>query len=178
MRSFGITGRTARRRPPTSSPPLSRPFGRSTGLIGTVETRIGQERVPSARTTPESPDLHALLAVMRERGVDDCVMEVSSHALVLHRVDEVVYDVALFTNLSQDHLDFHDGMEDYFAAKASLFTPERSRAGVVCVDDAWGRRLAAQAGVPVRTVSSTPAVPRTSSSPRSTAPPSSSRATG
>ena len=71
-------------------------------------------------------------------------MEVSSHALELHRVDGVVYDVALFTNLSQDHLDFHASMEDYFAAKASLFTPARSRAAVVCVDDAWGARLAAR----------------------------------
>ncbi|MEX1907238.1 UDP-N-acetylmuramoyl-L-alanyl-D-glutamate--2,6-diaminopimelate ligase [Janibacter sp. Y6] len=159
VRSFGITGTNGKTTTAYLLAAALEALGRSTGLIGTVETRIGQERVPSARTTPESPDLHALLAVMRERGVDDCVMEVSSHALVLHRVDEVVYDVALFTNLSQDHLDFHDGMEDYFAAKASLFTPERSRAGVVCVDDAWGRRLAAQAGVPVSTVSSDPAVP-------------------
>ena len=98
-------------------------LGRTTGLIGTVETRIGDERVDSVRTTPEAPDLHALLAVMVERGLDTCVMEVSSHALAQHRVDGVVYDVALFTNLSQDHLDFHADMEDYFAAKASLFTP-------------------------------------------------------
>ncbi len=68
-------------------------------------------------------------------------MEVSSHALALHRVDGVVYDVALFTNLSQDHLDFHADMDDYFAAKASLFTPERARQALVCVDDEWGRRL-------------------------------------
>ena len=66
---------------------------------------------------------------MAERGLDTCVMEVSSHALAQHRVDGVVYDVALFTNLSQDHLDFHADMEDYFAAKASLFTPERARLG-------------------------------------------------
>jgi UDP-N-acetylmuramoyl-L-alanyl-D-glutamate--2,6-diaminopimelate ligase len=130
-------------------------LGRRTGLIGTVETRIGGEHVPSVRTTPEAPELHALLAVMAQRGVDCCVMEVSSHALSQHRVDGVVYDVALFTNLSQDHLDFHGTMEDYFAAKASLFTPERARSGVVCVDDDWGRRLAAVASVPVVTVSST-----------------------
>ena len=96
---------------------------------------------------------------MADRGIDDCVMEVSSHALVLHRVDEVVYDIALFTNLSQDHLDFHDGMEDYFAAKASLFTPERARQAVVCVDDEWGRRVAQECTIPHRTVSSDPAVP-------------------
>lgn len=130
-------------------------LGRRTGLVGTVETRIGDERLRSTRTTPEASDLQALLAVMAERGVERCTMEVSSHALVMHRVDGVVYDVAAFTNLSQDHLDFHGTMEDYFAAKASLFTPERSRRGVVVVDDAWGRRLAERATVPVTTVSAT-----------------------
>ena len=129
-------------------------LGRTTGLIGTVETRIGDERVKSVRTTPEATVLHALLAVMAERGVDFCVMEVSSHALSQHRVDGVVYDVALFTNLSQDHLDFHPTMRDYFLAKASLFTPERSRRGIVCVDDAWGRELADIATVPVTTLTS------------------------
>jgi UDP-N-acetylmuramoyl-L-alanyl-D-glutamate--2,6-diaminopimelate ligase len=129
-------------------------LGRVTGLIGTVETRIGDERIKSLRTTPEATVLHALLAVMTERSVDTCVMEVSSHALSQHRVDGVVYDVALFTNLSQDHLDFHPTMRDYFEAKASLFTPARSRRGVVCVDDEWGRELATSAGVPVTTLTS------------------------
>ncbi len=136
-----------------------RSAGRTTGLVGTVETRIGDRRVPSVRTTPESPDLQALLAVMREQHVQVCAMEVSSHALALHRVDGICYDVAGFTNLSQDHLDFHPDLEHYYAAKASLFTAHRSRQGVVCVDDAWGRRLADDAvagGVPVLTVS-TPA---------------------
>ena len=131
-----------------------RALGEPTGLIGTVETRIGDTRVKSVRTTPEAPDLHALFAVMRERGAASVVMEVSSHALAQHRVDGAVFDVALFTNLSQDHLDFHETMEGYFAAKASLFTPEHSRRGVVCVDDPWGVRLAAGSGVPVVTVGS------------------------
>ena len=129
-------------------------LGQRTGLIGTVETRIVDERVKSVRTTPEASVLHALLAVMTERGVQSCVMEVSSHALSQHRVDGVVYDVALFTNLSQDHLDFHPTMRDYFEAKASLFTPERAKRGVVCVDDEWGRELAATARVPVTTMTS------------------------
>jgi UDP-N-acetylmuramoyl-L-alanyl-D-glutamate--2,6-diaminopimelate ligase len=126
--------------------------GHRTGLIGTIETRVGDERVDSVRTTPEATDLQALLAVMVERGCTACAMEVSSHALALHRVDGVRYDVAGFTNLSRDHLDFHADQEDYFAAKASLFGPERCRQAVVCVDDEWGRRLAGQATVPITTV--------------------------
>jgi UDP-N-acetylmuramoyl-L-alanyl-D-glutamate--2,6-diaminopimelate ligase len=131
-----------------------RAAGHRTGLIGTVETRIGDDRVASERTTPEAPEVHALLALMRERGVTACVLEVSSHALVYGRVDGIVFDVAGFTNLSRDHLDFHADLEDYFAAKASLFTPGRSRRGVVVVDDEYGRRLAARRGtVAVTTVS-------------------------
>ncbi|HEX6936936.1 MAG TPA: UDP-N-acetylmuramoyl-L-alanyl-D-glutamate--2,6-diaminopimelate ligase, partial [Actinomycetes bacterium] len=92
-------------------------------------------------------------AVMRERGVTAVAMEVSSHALALGRVDGTVYDVAVFTNLTEDHLDFHADLEDYFAAKASLFTPAHARQAVIDVDDAYGARLAAQATVPVVTVS-------------------------
>ncbi|MFJ7148178.1 UDP-N-acetylmuramoyl-L-alanyl-D-glutamate--2,6-diaminopimelate ligase [Streptomyces sp. NPDC100445] len=126
---------------------------RATGLIGTVEMRIGEERIKSERTTPEATDLQALFAVMRERGVEAVAMEVSSHALVLGRVDGCVFDIAVFTNLSPEHMEFHSGMEDYFQAKARLFTPERSRLGVVNADDEYGRRLAAEAGVPVVTFS-------------------------
>ena len=154
----GITGTNGKTTTAYLVDSAFRALGRVTGLVGTVETRVADERVKSVRTTPESPDLHALFAVMRERGVDTCTMEVSSHALELHRVDPVVYDVAAFTNLSQDHLDFHGTMEAYYAAKAGLFTPQRSRRGVVCVDDEWGRRLAAEATVPVVTVTSLPEV--------------------
>ncbi len=150
---LGITGTNGKTTTAYLVESALRAHGRRTGLIGTVETRIGDERIESVRTTPEATDLHALLGLMRERGIDACVMEVSSHALELHRVDGVVYDVALFTNLSQDHLDFHDSMDDYFAAKASLFTPRRARAAVVCVDDEWGRRLADESGVPTTTLS-------------------------
>ncbi|MFI2369659.1 UDP-N-acetylmuramoyl-L-alanyl-D-glutamate--2,6-diaminopimelate ligase [Streptomyces sp. NPDC018833] len=127
--------------------------GRATGLIGTVEMRIGDERIKSERTTPEATDLQALFAVMRERGVDSVAMEVSSHALVLGRVDGCVFDVALFNNLSPEHMEFHSGMDDYFQAKAQLFTPRRSREGVVNFDDEYGRRLVAEATVPVTTFS-------------------------
>ena len=118
-----------------------RAAGRSTGLIGTVEMRIGDERIKSERTTPEATDLQALFAVMRERGVEAVAMEVSSHALVLGRVDGCVFDVAVFNNLSPEHMEFHSDMEDYFQAKAQLFTPRRSKAAVVNFDDEYGRRL-------------------------------------
>ncbi|MGX7829438.1 UDP-N-acetylmuramoyl-L-alanyl-D-glutamate--2,6-diaminopimelate ligase [Actinokineospora sp. 24-640] len=114
--------------------------GHTTGLIGTVETRIAGERLASAFTTPEAPDLQALLAVMRERGVTHVPMEVSSHALELERVGGTRFAVGAFTNLSQDHLDFHTDMDDYFRAKARLFDG-RSATEVVCVDGEWGPRL-------------------------------------
>ncbi|MFE5027070.1 UDP-N-acetylmuramoyl-L-alanyl-D-glutamate--2,6-diaminopimelate ligase [Streptomyces sp. NPDC056656] len=126
---------------------------RSTGLIGTVEMRIGDERIKSERTTPEATDLQALFAVMRERGVDAVAMEVSSHALVLGRVDGCVFDVAVFNNLSPEHMEFHSDMEDYFRAKAQLFTRARSKQGVVNFDDEYGRRLVGESEVPVVTFS-------------------------
>jgi UDP-N-acetylmuramoyl-L-alanyl-D-glutamate--2,6-diaminopimelate ligase len=134
-----------------------RAAGRRSGLIGTIETRIAGEAMASARTTPEATELHALFAVMRERGVEAVAMEVSSHAIALGRVDGIGFDVAGFTNLSQDHLDFHHDMTEYFAAKAALFTPERTRRAVVCIDDEWGARLARDATVPVITVGGDPA---------------------
>ncbi|GJF28700.1 UDP-N-acetylmuramoyl-L-alanyl-D-glutamate--2,6-diaminopimelate ligase [Kitasatospora sp. NE20-6] len=123
------------------------------GVIGTVEMRVGDERIKSERTTPESTDLHAVLAVMRERGAAAVVMEVSSHALVFGRVDGVLYDVALFNNLTPEHLDFHPDMEDYYRAKARLFHTDKARLGVANFDDAYGRRLAGEAPIPVVTFS-------------------------
>lgn len=130
-----------------------RAAGHRTGLIGTVEMRVDDQRIKSERTTPEATDLQALFAVMRERGVGSVAMEVSSHALVLGRVDGCVFDVAVFNNLSPEHMEFHSGMEDYFQAKAQLFTPRRSRLGVVNLDDEYGRRLVTEATVPVTTFS-------------------------
>jgi UDP-N-acetylmuramoyl-L-alanyl-D-glutamate--2,6-diaminopimelate ligase len=122
-------------------------------VIGTVGTRVGGEEIKTSLTTPEAPDLHGLFAMMRERQVAVCAMEVSSHALVKGRVDGVVFDVAVFLNLGRDHLDFHRDLEDYFQAKASLFTPERARRGLVNVDDEHGRRLLGEAGIPLATFS-------------------------
>ncbi len=115
-----------------------------TGSIGTLGFRIDGEPLRTDRTTittPEAPDLQALLAVMVERGVDAVAMEVSSHALAQDRVAELVFDVAGFTMLGRDHLEYHLTMEDYFAAKARLFLEGRSRHQVISVDGPWGQRL-------------------------------------
>jgi UDP-N-acetylmuramoyl-L-alanyl-D-glutamate--2,6-diaminopimelate ligase len=129
-----------------------RAAGRTVGLIGTIGLRINGVDVPSALTTPEAPALQAQLAAMAERGVDTVVMEVSSHALTLRRVDGVCFAVGAFTNLSRDHLDFHPTMEDYFEAKARLFDPAsplRARTAVVCIDDEAGRAMADRADTAV-----------------------------
>ncbi|WP_084956657.1 UDP-N-acetylmuramoyl-L-alanyl-D-glutamate--2,6-diaminopimelate ligase [Thermoactinospora rubra] len=130
-----------------------RAAGHVTGLIGGVEIHVADLVLAPRLTTPEASELHGLFALMRERGVTAAAMEVSSHALALGRVDGLFYDVALFTNLSQDHLDFHRDMEDYFAAKAKLFQPEFSRVGVTNVDDRYGRELLEVAKIPMTTVS-------------------------
>ena len=137
---WGITGTSGKTTTSYLVESALRAAGHRTGLIGTVETRIAGERLDSAFTTPEAPDLQALLAVMVEREVLDVVMEVSSHALDLGRVAGTEFAIGAFTNLSQDHLDFHPDMEDYFRAKAQLFDG-RARTEVVCVDGEWGRRL-------------------------------------
>jgi UDP-N-acetylmuramoyl-L-alanyl-D-glutamate--2,6-diaminopimelate ligase len=158
-RAVAMTGITGTNGKTTTSYLLDaalRAGGHTTGLIGTVATHIGDEVLPSTRTTPEAPDLHALLAVMRERGASAVTMEVSSHALHLGRVDGVRFDLAVFTNLTRDHLDFHGDMESYFAAKAVLFTPQRAGAALVCTDDQWGVRvadLARERGVTTQTYS-------------------------
>jgi UDP-N-acetylmuramoyl-L-alanyl-D-glutamate--2,6-diaminopimelate ligase len=121
--------------------------GHGTGLIGTVETRIHGQAQPGVRTTPEGPDVQRLFARMRDRGVEGVAMEVSSHGLELHRTDGTRFAVAVFTNLSQDHLDFHPDMQAYFAAKARLFTPEFADRAVVVIDDDWGRRLTTMSGI-------------------------------
>ncbi|GAA2001612.1 UDP-N-acetylmuramoyl-L-alanyl-D-glutamate--2,6-diaminopimelate ligase [Nocardioides kribbensis] len=129
--------------------------GVRSAVIGTVGTRIAGVDVRTALTTPEAPDLHGLFAVMVERGVEVCAMEVSSHALVLGRVDGVVFDVAVFLNLGRDHLDFHDTVEEYYQAKAALFGPDRARRALVNRDDEHGRRLARETPLPVATFSTT-----------------------
>ncbi|MFA9428941.1 UDP-N-acetylmuramoyl-L-alanyl-D-glutamate--2,6-diaminopimelate ligase [Egicoccus sp. AB-alg2] len=126
--------------------------GQGTGVIGTVETRIHGEAQPGVRTTPEGPDLQRLLRRMHDQGADAVAMEVSSHGLDLHRVDGTRFTVAVWTNLTQDHLDWHGTMEAYFQAKARLFTREFAEQGVVHLDGPWARRLLERSEVPVTTV--------------------------
>ena len=119
-------------------------LGHHTGLVGTIGYRLDGAVLAAARTTvttPESPELQALLGYLHEQGADAALMEVSSHALVLGRADAITFDVAAFTNFGRDHLDFHGDEESYFAAKASLFTPERARRAVINIDDPRGRQL-------------------------------------
>lgn len=151
MRMIGVTGTQGKTTTTRLLESGLTQQGESAAVIGTVGTRVAGEDVKTALTTPEAPDLHGLFAMMRERGVTTCAMEVSSHALVMGRVDGVVFDVAVFLNLGRDHLDFHADVEDYYLAKASLFTPERARRALVNLDDEHGRRLAAECAVPVRT---------------------------
>lgn len=140
---IGITGTNGKTTMSFLVEAALRAAGHTTGLLGTTGHLIAGEPVASKRTTPEAPEVHSLLGIMRDRAVTAVVMEVSSHALAFGRVNGLTFDVVVFTNLSQDHLDFHGQMTDYFEVKASLFTPYRARRAVICVDDEWGQQLAA-----------------------------------
>ncbi|WP_252371090.1 UDP-N-acetylmuramoyl-L-alanyl-D-glutamate--2,6-diaminopimelate ligase, partial [Microbacterium sp. 5K110] len=132
-------------------------LGVVTGLSSTAERHIAGEVIVSRLTTPEASEFHALLALMRERGVEAVAVEVSAQALTRHRVDGLVFDVAGFTNLTHDHLDDYADMREYFEAKLPLFRADRSRRGVVCLDSAAGAEIAARAEIPVVTIV-TPAI--------------------
>ncbi len=144
LRVVGVTGTNGK----TTTTHLVRSIlesaGMPTGIVGTLD---------GPRTTPESPELQRSLARFVGEGRTAAAVEVTSHGLLQHRVDGMVFDVAVFTNLSQDHLDFHGNMEAYFAAKARLFEPGRARVAVVNVDDEYGRRLAERAGIETVTYS-------------------------
>ncbi len=142
---LGITGTNGKTTTSYLVEAALRAAGRRVGTIGTVGFRFDGGTLAGNRTTvttPESPDLMALLSVFAERGADTVVMEVSSHALALHRVDGVPFAVGAFVNLGRDHLDFHHTMEAYFEAKARLFEPGRCDVAVINIDDPHGRRLA------------------------------------
>ncbi len=144
---YGITGTTGKTSTTFLLAAALTAAGHTVGTIGTIGFTLAGNQLASPRTTvttPESPDLQALLALLAEDGADDVAMEVSSHALALHRVDGLVFDVAAFTNLGRDHLDFHPDQEHYFQAKATLFRDGHCRAAVVNIDDEYGRRLASE----------------------------------
>jgi len=153
--SVGVTGTNGKTTVTTLLHQIMQAAGRESGLIGTVETRIGSEVLISKRTTPESAELQGLIATMRERHMRNLVMEVSSHAITLERIRGSHFAVVGFTNLSQDHLDFHESMEEYFLAKAKLFTFEYADLAVINIDDVYGARLAAMTELPVMSLSRT-----------------------
>lgn len=153
MNLVGITGTNGKTTTAHLIDSVWRSEDRRTGLIGTIETRICQTSVPSVRTTPEATDLQALFATMLEAGCSDVVMEVSSHALSLGRAGGSHFSVAVFTNLTQDHLDFHENMNDYFEAKSILFEARYSDLAVINIDDEYGALLARNGGIPCQTYS-------------------------
>jgi UDP-N-acetylmuramoyl-L-alanyl-D-glutamate--2,6-diaminopimelate ligase len=154
LKMIGVTGTNGKTTTTYLCKALLEGIGRQVGLIGTVGYQIGQEMLPASHTTPGALDLQALLAKMVESGLTAAVMEVSSHALALDRTSGCEYDVAVFTNLTQDHLDFHHTMEEYFETKLRLFTGltggrKTGKRVLVNVDDPRGAMIRAASPVPV-----------------------------
>jgi UDP-N-acetylmuramoyl-L-alanyl-D-glutamate--2,6-diaminopimelate ligase len=151
LRMIGVTGTNGKTTTTFLIKHLLERAGQRTGLVGTVLYEIGERILPAARTTPESLDLQSILSQCVDARCSNVVMEVSSHALELGRVDEINFRVAVFTNLTQDHLDFHPGMKEYFDAKAKLFaglkkSEGKTPAAVINIDDAYGQQLIARLG--------------------------------
>jgi UDP-N-acetylmuramoyl-L-alanyl-D-glutamate--2,6-diaminopimelate ligase len=154
LKMIGVTGTNGKTTTTYLCKALLEGIGRRVGLIGTVGYQIGQETLPASHTTPGALDLQGLLAKMVESGLTAAVMEVSSHALALDRTSGCEYDVAVFTNLTQDHLDFHHTMDEYFAAKLRLFTglaggQKAGKRAIVNFDDPRGNAIRAACPVPV-----------------------------
>lgn len=162
-RLLGVTGTNGKTTTSFLAAALLEALGRRSGIVGTILIRAGEREVPSTLTTPEATQLHALMALMREEEVDTAVMEVSSHAVAYQRIAGLRYAVAGFTNLTQDHLDMHGSMQEYFAAKAGLFDPARTDHAVITLDGGegprWGVAMARAAGAPVTTLALGPAAP-------------------
>ena len=141
MRCLGVTGTNGKTTTTHLLAAIARAAGEPAGVVGTVGARIDDRPLPLEHTTPEAPELQALLARMRDDGIRTVAMEVSSHALAQHRVDGTRFAVACFTNLSRDHLDYHASLDDYFEAKARLFDPAVTAAAAVNIDDPRGPEL-------------------------------------
>jgi UDP-N-acetylmuramoyl-L-alanyl-D-glutamate--2,6-diaminopimelate ligase len=153
LHSIGITGTNGKTTVTTLLHQIFQLAGRESGLIGTVETRIGRESFKSERTTPEASELQALAAVMKERHIRHLVMEVSSHAMSMQRMKGAHFSFVGFTNLTQDHLDFHGGMQEYFEAKSKLFTFEFADLGFINIDDKYGQILEDTSEIPTISLS-------------------------
>jgi len=153
MFSVGVTGTNGKTTVTTLMYQIAMAASRESGLVGTVETRIGDEVVEALRTTPEAPELQSLAAVMRERHLRNLFMEVSSHAISLNRIGGSHFDIAAFTNLSQDHLDFHADMDSYFAAKAALFCHKYADTAYINIDSPWAAKLLEIQELPVVRIS-------------------------
>ncbi len=151
-RVFGVTGTNGKTSVVYLLAELARAAGLVVGLSSTAERRVGETVMTSALTSPEAPELHALLARMREEGAEAIALEVSAHAVARHRIDGVRFDVVAFNNFSHDHLDDFGDLESYFAAKMALFAPEHAARGVVVVDSPEGRRIARESRIPVTTL--------------------------
>lgn len=148
MQSIGITGTNGKTTVSTLIYQIFSAIGRESGLIGTVETRLGSERLKSVRTTPEACELQSLAATMSERHMRHLVMEVSSHSIELKRIIGSHFSAVGFTNLSQDHLDFHANMESYYQVKAALFTHEYAEIAFINIDNTYGERLLNEIEIP------------------------------
>jgi len=151
---FGITGTNGKTSTAYLLEAIVRQLGIVAGLSTTAERHIGDQTVVSRLTTPEASELHALIARMKEAMVRAVVIEVSAQALTHNRVAGIRFDVAGFTNLSHDHLDDYQDMEEYFRAKLALFHPDVARRGVVSLDSSWGHRIVEESHIPVTTISS------------------------
>jgi UDP-N-acetylmuramoyl-L-alanyl-D-glutamate--2,6-diaminopimelate ligase len=149
LQAVGITGTNGKTTTAFLIRELLEAGGRQTGLLGTVKSIVGGQTREVVRTTPEAIDLQKTFRAMLDAQDEAVVMEVSSHALALHRADAIHFAAAVFTNLTQDHLDFHPTMEDYFNAKRTLFTDLKPRHAVINLDDHYGRRLAGELTEPI-----------------------------
>ncbi len=154
LKMIGVTGTNGKTTVAFMIKHILESAGHKTGLLGTIRYEIGERMIPAQRTTPEALEIQQMLAQMVRAGCEACVMEVSSHALEQKRVWGIEYDVVIFTNLTQDHLDYHGSMEAYYEAKKKLFTQwfpqDKSKTAVINIDDAFGQRLATEADVRIK----------------------------
>ena len=153
LKAIGITGTNGKTTTANLVKQIWQLNSIKSGLIGTLGVEIADEKLESARTTPEADDLQAIAAAMVEQGCKNLAMEVSSHAIDQGRIKGAKYDVVAFSNLTQDHFDYHLSMENYFQAKANLFASEYAKAAVINIDDSYGMKLSKQVKIPVVTVS-------------------------